>query len=165
MFPPFHFCGFQRPVILSHQPHLVAEKTPTKLYTPPPRPTEAPSGPARACTCQALWFAAARLLVSSPAADSPSILPLLLPHLVETRRSWLPRSEAALVGSVWHTCGPPCMCVCLGDMPHGPLRVKTLISTWPKIHPSFILSVREDQPERHPLQAKINKRGDPWLVV
>ncbi|KAK9530045.1 hypothetical protein VZT92_011580 [Zoarces viviparus] len=62
------------------------------------RPVEAPYGPARACTCQALPLAAALLLVSSPAADSPGILPLrrslrlLLPRSVETRCSWLPRS-------------------------------------------------------------------------
>ncbi|KAA8581204.1 hypothetical protein FQN60_002785, partial [Etheostoma spectabile] len=64
-----------RPVILSHQPSLDTEKTPQPSRKHP-RPVEAPYGPAWACTCQALLFTAALLLVSSPAADSPGILPL-----------------------------------------------------------------------------------------
>lgn len=102
------FCGLQQKVILSHLPSLHTEKkNPQPSRKPPPGANKRPPprGPARACTCQALPPAAARLLASSPAADSPGILPLLLPLWVETCRSWLPRSEAERAGSAWHTCG------------------------------------------------------------
>lgn len=147
LFPPFHFCGFQQPVVLSHQPHLFAKKTPTKLYPPgqqrphPDLPGHAPAKP-----CGLLQLGCSGLF--PPAADSPSVLPLLLPLWVETRRSWLPRSEAAHVGSGWRAhAAASRFGRNASSLPPPPPRVETLISIWPKIHSSFISSVHKDQPE------------------
>lgn len=146
-------------------PHQAEPKPPPPPTTPPPGADRGPIG-----TClgthlpSPVVFAAARLLDSSPAADSPSpSASAAAPSLdVQTRRSCgFPEVSRRRRDRRRFTCGlRTCQSVTAP-----PQRVKMLISTWPETHPLFVSSVREDQPKDIPLQTTINKMADAWLVV
>lgn len=157
LFPLLHVCGFQWPIGLSHQPSLDTKKNPQPSWKPP----QANRGPIQTCRGtrppKTRPFAAAPLLASSPAADSLGTLPLwrsprllLLLHSVQTRCSWLLRSEARRAGSAWRTCGLHawvCVRFCLHNAPHKPsgLRLSLAPSQKKKRMIPFISSVLTEQ--------------------
>lgn len=167
LFPRLHFCGLQKPVILSHQLIEDTEKTPNQAVNPPGA-EEASNEPAPTCTCQALPLAAALLLALSPAADSPGVLPLR-----RSLRLLLPRtvSDTSLVASEkWGRAGrdqrgihvvgvheSACVSVCTIRL-ITPSGLRLSLAPRQKRYP-FHLICPWGWSEAHPLQTKTN-----WLV-